>query len=100
MKNFRGNRYATRAKVTIWYSECPARAELSLAAARLDLSRMPTFACALLGALLAASAAIAVGFRVKLRSLSAALAKAQLLLAQNLERLDLALEGADEALWD
>ena len=61
---------------------------------------MPTFACALLVALLAASAAVAAGLRVKFQNLSAALAKAQLLLAQNLERLDLALNGADEALWD
>jgi PAS domain S-box-containing protein len=71
-----------------------------MATTLLDIARMPAFVCVLLGGLLVAAAAIVAGLRVKVRSLSAALAKAQQLAAQNLERLDLALDGADEALWD
>ena len=66
----------------------------------MGVPHMPAIVCVLLGALLVAAAAIVAGLCARLRSLSAALAKAQQLLAQNLQRLDLALDGADEALWD
>jgi two-component system sensor histidine kinase/response regulator len=58
----------------------------------LDLSRNPT--------IWYAAGAMVVVLLVKLRGMSAALADARQRLAHDLKRLDLALAGADEALWD
>ncbi|MBI3210419.1 MAG: response regulator [Candidatus Solibacter usitatus] len=54
----------------------------------------------LLGALLAASAAIVLVLCVALRTTRLALAKEEQQHAQKWEQLNLALDGADEALWD
>ena len=53
----------------------------------------------LLAALLLMGAAVA-GLRRRLQALTSASEKAHELLAKNTERLNLALDGADEALWD
>jgi PAS domain-containing protein len=61
---------------------------------------MQTLVYVLLAALLLAGGAVIAGLHRRVKALTAGSERAQELLAKNTERLNLALDGADEALWD
>jgi len=77
-----------------------ARADLALTTLYRTCNAMQTLVCVLLTALLLAGAVVVAALRRRVQALAAASERAHQLLAKNVERLNLALDGADEALWD